>query len=246
MSAETDARERFDVVAVGAHPDDVEIFMGGTISTLAARGLRVLIVDLCDGEPTRYAPPGARREQAARAAELLGASRTILDFHDRLLEDSPSTRMAVAALIRQHRPRFVFTSDGSGVHPDHKAVTDIVTHAVFYARLPKWDQVPGGEVLADSDPHEIDRLFYGHCRMERPWREFDFAVDVTGVYQRKTAAIDVYQSVFCGPQAARLERFRIEDQYVGSLVGVEYAEAFKARSPLLVVDPTAFVKTPFG
>lgn len=246
MSVETVAREPFDVIAVGAHPDDVEIFMGGTISILAARGLRVLIVDLCDGEPTRYGSPGARREQAARAAELLGATRTILDFHDRLLEDIPSTRMAVAALIRHHRPRFVFTSDGSGVHPDHLAVTGIVTHGVFYARLPKWDRLPGGEVLADSDPHEIDRLFYGHCRMERPWREFDFAVDVTGVYPRKTAAIDAYQSVFCGPQAARLERFRIEDQYVGSCVGVEYAEAFKARSPLLVVDPTAFTKVPFG
>lgn len=246
MSAETDARDRFDIVAVGAHPDDVEIVMGGTIATLTARGLRVLIIDLCDGEPTRYAPRGARREQAARAAELLGASRTILDFHDRLLEDTPAARMAVAARIRRHRPRFVFTSDGSGVHPDHKAVTDIVTHAVFYARLPKWDEVPGGAVLSDSDPHEIDRLFYGHCRMERPWREFDFAVDVTDVYQRKTAAADVYRSVFCGPQAARLERFRAEDQYVGSLVGVDYAEAFKARSPLLIADPTAFVKTPFG
>lgn len=145
MSAETDDRERFDVVAVGAHPDDVEIVMGGTMATLTARGLRVLIVDLCDGEPTRYAPHGARREQAAGAAALLGASRTMLDFHDRLLEDTPATR-----------------------------------------------------------------------------------------------------SVFCGPQAARLERFRIEDQYVGSLVGVEYAEAFKARSPFLIADPTAFVKAPFG
>lgn len=246
MSALIDAQESFDVLAVGAHPDDVEIVIGGTLAILTARGLRVLIVDLCDGEPTRYAPHGARREQAARAAELLGAHRTILDFHDRLIEDTPATRLAVGALIRRHRPRVVFTSDGWGVHPDHKAVTDIVTHAVFYARLPKWDEVPGGDSLADTEPHEIDRLFYGHCRMERPWQAFDFAVDVTSVYSRKVEAIDVYQSVFCGPRAARLERFRTEDQYVGSLVGVTYAEAFKARSPLLVTDPTTFVKTPFG
>ncbi len=246
MAPEIDAREPFDVVAIGAHPDDAEIVMGGTIAILTARGLRVLMVDLCDGEPTRYAPRGARREQALRAAEILGARRTILDFHDRLLEDTPPTRIAVASVIRHHRPRFVFTSDGSGVHPDHKAVTDIVTHAVFYARLPKWDEVPGGEALADSEPHEIERLFYGHCRMERPWRDFDFAVDVTQVYPRKTEAIEAYGSVFSGPQAARLERFRIEDQYVGSLVGVEYAEAFKARSPLLVADPSVFLQVPFG
>ena len=72
MSAKMDAREPFDVVAVGAHPDDVEIVMGGTIATLTARGLRVLIVDLCDGEPTRYAPHGARREQAVDSARIPG------------------------------------------------------------------------------------------------------------------------------------------------------------------------------
>ncbi len=246
MGAGIDSHGSFDIVAVGAHPDDIEIVMGGTIARLTARGLRVLIVDLCAGEPTRHAPNGARREEAMRAAEILGARRMILDFQDRLLEDAPATRMAVAAIIRRHTPRSVFTTDGAGVHPDHKAVTDIVTHAVFYARLPKWHDVPGGDMLADTEPHEIDRLFYGHCRMERPWREFDFAVDVTDVYERKTAAIDVYRSVFSGRQATRIERFRTEDQYVGSLVGVDYAEAFKSRSPLLVLDPTLFLKTPFG
>jgi len=246
VSASTDPLGTFDVVAVGAHPDDVEIVMGGTIALLSARGLRVLLVDLCDGEPTRYAPHGTRRAQALQAAELLGASRVILDFHDRLIEDTPATRMAIAAIIRRCRPRYVFTSDGAGVHPDHKAVTDIVTHGVFYARLPKWEDVPGGEALAGSEPHEIDRLLFGHCRMERPWATFDFAVDVTTTYSRKIAAVEMYRSVFCGPQATRMERFGSEDQYVGSLVGVEYAEAFKARTPLLVADPTVFTKTPFG
>ena len=136
VSASTDPPGTFDVVAVGAHPDDVEIVMGGTIALLSARGLRVLLVDLCDGEPTRYAPHGTRRAQALQAAELLGASRVILDFQDRLIADTPATRMAIAAVVRRCRPRYVFTSDGSGVHPDHKAVTDIVTHGVFYARLP--------------------------------------------------------------------------------------------------------------
>lgn len=156
MSTSTDPLGTFDVVAVGAHPDDVEIVMGGTIALLSARGLRVLLVDLCDGEPTRYAPHGTRRAQALQAAELLGASGVILDFQDRLIVDAPATRMAIAAIIRRCRPRYVFTSDGSGVHPDHKAVTAIVTHGVFYARLPKWEDVPGGEALADSEPHEIE------------------------------------------------------------------------------------------
>lgn len=70
--------------------------------------------------------------------------------------------------------------------------------------------------------------------------------DVTEAHDLKTEAIDAYRSVFSGPQAGRPERFRAEDRYVGSLVGVEYAEPFKARSPLLIPDPTLFVKAPFG
>jgi LmbE family N-acetylglucosaminyl deacetylase len=152
----------------------------------------------------------------------------------------------VAGLIRTHRPRYVFTTEGCGVHPDHKAVTDIVVHGVFYARLTKWEEVPGGEALASSEPHEIDRLFFGHCRMEAPWGRFDFAVDVTDVYEKKLEALAVYESVFSGDQAVLIDRYSAEDRYVGSLVGVKYAEAFRARTPLLVPDPTVFLKVPRG
>lgn len=107
-----------------------------------------------------------RREQAERAALTLGVERTMLEFQDRFIQDVPETRIAVSHLIRLHRPRYVFTTEASGVHPDHKAITDIVVNGVFYARLPKWDEVPGGERLADTPPHEIERLFFGHCRME--------------------------------------------------------------------------------
>jgi LmbE family N-acetylglucosaminyl deacetylase len=82
--------------------------------------------------------------------------------------------------------------------------------------------------------------------MERPWTHFDFAVDVSDMYERKLAAISAYESVFQGEQASLVERYRAEDQYVGSLAGVRFAEPFKARTPLLVSTPTAFMKVPFG
>jgi LmbE family N-acetylglucosaminyl deacetylase len=239
-------RERYDVLAIGAHPDDVEAFMGGTIAKLAAGGLAVLLVDLSDGEPARHAPSGVRRQQAEHAAEVLGADRVILPFRDRMISDGPECRLAVAEQILRYRPRFVFTSDGCGVHPDHKAVTDIVTNAVFYARLPKWSEVPGGERLGGFPPHEIERLFFGHCRMESPWERFDFAVDVSDTYEKKLSALAIYDSVFSGSQLELLDRYGAEDRYVGSLVSVRYAEAFKARSPLLVDDPTVFGRVRFG
>jgi len=238
--------ESYDVLAIGAHPDDMEVIMGGTVAKLVDRGLRVLLVDLSAGEPARHAPPGVRGEQAAAAAEILGADRRTLGFQDRLLRDTEECRLKVAELIRAHRPRFVFTSEGCGVHPDHKAVTEIVTNAAFYARLPKWSQVPGATSLADTEPHEIGRLFFGHCRMERAWEGFDFAVDVSEQYDRKLRALAAYEAVFSGDQAELLDRYGAEDRYVGGLLAVRYAEAFKARSPVLLDDPTVIRPVRFG
>jgi N-acetylglucosamine malate deacetylase 1 len=243
---QTISTRKYDVVAFGAHPDDLEAVMGGTAVKLVRKGLSVLFVDLCDGEPARHAARGERHAQAIKAAEILGVERATLTLQDRLITDTVEARLQVARVLRNHRPRIVITTVGSGVHPDHKAVTELVTHGVFYARLPKWDEVTGGECLKGTDPHEIDRLFFGHCRMEPAWNRFDFAVDVSDVYNLKMAALRVYESVFSGAQATLLDKYNAEDRYVGSLVGVPYAEAFRSRSPLLVDDPEVFLKTRFG
>ncbi len=239
-------KSTFDAIAFGAHPDDLEAVMGGTAVKLARNGFSVLFVDLCDGEPARHAARGERQKQAVKAAEILGVERTILTLQDRLIADTVEARLQVARLIREHRPRMVFTTAGAGVHPDHKAVTDIVTNGVFYARLPKWQEIPGGEFLKDTEPHEIQRLFFGHCRMEPAWDRFDFAVDVSDVYDLKVSALRAYESVFSGDQATLLDKYHAEDRYVGSLVGVQHAEAFRSRSPLSVAGPEVFLKTRFG
>jgi bacillithiol biosynthesis deacetylase BshB1 len=236
----------FDVVAFGAHPDDLEAVMGGTAVKLARKNLSVLFVDLCEGEPARHAVLGERHNQAVQAAKILGVERVTLSLQDRMIRDTLEARMQVAKLLREYRPRMVFTTAGAGVHPDHKAATEIVTHGVFYARLPKWEQVAGGECLKDTEPLEIQRLFFGHCRMEPAWDRFDFAVDISDVYDLKIMALQAYQSVFSGEQATLLEKYSAEDCYIGSLVGVRYAEAFRARSPLLVAGPEVFLGSRFG
>lgn len=240
------AAPQYDVLAFGAHPDDLEAVMGGTAAKLAAMGRAILFVDLSDGEPARHAPAGERARQAASAASILGVHRQTLALRDRLIRDTMDARLAVARLIRLHRPRIIFTTAGSGVHPDHHAVTDIVVNGVFYARLPKWEALPEGRILAGTEPHEIERLFFGHCRMEPAWPAFDFAVDVTDAYEKKMEALRAYESVFSGAQATLLEKYGAEDRYVGALVGVRYAEAFRARSPLLVADPDVFAPSRFG
>ena len=90
----------YDVLAFAAHPDDLEVAMGGTAAKLVAAGLRVLFVDLTDGEPARYAEARIRSDQAARAARLLGVDRLVLDGRDRLLIDCVATRMSVLSSTR--------------------------------------------------------------------------------------------------------------------------------------------------
>ncbi len=232
----------YDAIVITAHPDDAEVQMGGTIAKLADQGFRVLIVDLCDGEPADFAEPGVRLEQAQRAAEILGAERLILDGQDRFIEDSIERRLELAHIIREHQPTWVFGTAEDCVHPDHAAIEPLVTAAVFYARLKNWNRVPGGEVLAETEPWIVERLFFPHCKMEPAWGEsFDFAVDVSDTYERKKRAMAEYQSIFevdVGDQL--LDLYEAEDMHMGRIFGVAYAEIFKAHSPLLVDDLTAF------
>ena len=97
-----------DVISIGAHPDDVEIAMGGAVAKMVSRGLTVGILDLTDGEPTPAGSPEIRAREAKRAAEVLGVEwRITLDMPNRALFDSVENRGAVAAVLREHRPKTV-------------------------------------------------------------------------------------------------------------------------------------------
>lgn len=236
----------FDALVISAHPDDAEVQMGGTLAKLSDRGQRILLVDLTDGEPTEFSEPGVRAHQAAEAAAILGVERVSLGYTDRLLRDTTAIRLAVAGLIRRHRPRWVYGTGDACVHPDHAAMVGLTRAAVFLARLGQWDRVPGGEALAAQEAWAPDRLFFPHCKMEPAWAEFAFAVDVSAVYERKRRAVAAYQSIFQG-QAGRLPDFyEAEDQYYGRMLGVAYAEIFRSAAPLLVDDPTIFLPAVHG
>ncbi len=237
----------FDLLVIAAHPDDAEVQMGGTLAKLTRTGKRALIVDLCDGEPADFAPPGVRREQAQRAAGILGAERLILDQQDRLIVDNIPARLTLARLVREHRPRIVFATAEACVHPDNAAVRSLATAAVFYARLKNWDRVPGGAALSGTEPWEIERLFFPHCKMEPAWGDFAFAVDVSETYALKQQALAQYQSLFKIQEGDQLlELYQAEDAHMGRLFGVAYAEVFKSQSPLLVHDPMVFLPALHG
>jgi LmbE family N-acetylglucosaminyl deacetylase len=237
---------RYDAIAISAHPDDAEAQMGGTLAILSDKGQRVLLIDLTEGEPTEFAQAGIRAQQANEAARLLGVERLSLGLQDRLLTDTTQTRLHLARLLREYRPRWVYSTGEACVHPDHAAVVELTRAAVFLARLGQWERVPGGEMLAGQDPWVVERLFFPHCKMEPLWADFAFAVDVSKAYERKRQALAVYQSIFQAQGDHLLTLYEAEDQYYGRLLGVAYAEIFRSAAPLLVEDPTVFLPVSQG
>jgi bacillithiol biosynthesis deacetylase BshB1 len=201
---------QLDVLAVGAHPDDVEIACGGTLAKLVEQGYRVGIVDLTDGEPTPgSAGPEVRLAEARRAAEVLGVvHRRTLDFPNRRLFDSLEARVALAKEFRKGRPRLVIGLGGktSTASPDHYQASLIVEAAVFYAKLTKWDEQFDG-----LPPHVVPRRLECFLAFHTLWPADHGAmlvVDIGDTLEKKLAAIACYASQFPPTKAHYLDHFR--------------------------------------
>ncbi|MBA4370301.1 MAG: bacillithiol biosynthesis deacetylase BshB1 [Coriobacteriaceae bacterium] len=177
-----------DAVCVGAHPDDVEIGMGGTVAGMVRRGLSVAIVDLTDGEPTPHGTHERRMAEAACAAAVLGAERVTLDLPNRYLFDSVEARTKLAEVLRELRPRMMFVPYPVDAHPDHVAAGAICEAARFYAKFTKTGM--------RGEPHYPARLYRYMAVHLRIAAEPSFLVDITQDLPKKTEALACYSSQF--------------------------------------------------
>lgn len=223
---------KLDVVAVGAHPDDVEIGCGGTLALLTRQGFRVGIVDLTDGEPTPGSPnPETRIAEAEQAARQLGVQREILGFANRALFDSVETRMDLAKVLRRCCPKVVLGLLGKTpmASPDHWQASQITDAAVFYSRLTKWDDRFDG-----LPPHRIERLaYYSLLHFEfQPRSTNQFVVDISETHDAKMAAIRSYASQFPPEKQYVLDRATAIAQANGSAAGFEYGEVLTLTKAL--------------
>ena len=220
-----------DVIAVGAHPDDVEIGCGGTLARLVDQGLRVGIVDLTDGEPTpRSSGPEQRLAEARAAAAVLGvAHREQLGFPNRRLFDGFEVRVALAKVFRRFRPRLVL---GLGdktplASPDHAQAVAITEAAVFYSRLTKWDDTFDGLPVHTVPNLLCYFLFAGVADL--PAAHWPLVVNIHGLLDRKLEAIRCYASQFPPEKAHVFDRVRSLAETTGMMAGCAAGELLASQ-----------------
>jgi bacillithiol biosynthesis deacetylase BshB1 len=242
-----------DFMIVAAHPDDAEIFAGGTALKLRALGHAGVLVDVSDGGAGTRGSAAIRAREAAAAAKALGMPRVCLGEPDGRVRDTLEAQAKLVRVIRRYRPKVVFTHHFAEEHPDHGATASLVKQAVFRAGLKKLD-LPGLEDGAQG-AQDADEAF-------RPGRIFyavnsatsvvpTFCVDITPVWEAKLRVLRRYESQFHNAAAGKykgktdlaspafLDALEVRARFYGQRIRRRYAEAFWCEEIAEVADPTA-------
>lgn len=234
---------QLDVLAIGAHPDDVELGCGGTVALLARAGRKVGILHLTRGEAGTRGTEELRRLEAAEAAKILGASvLEYMDCGDGSLRTGVEEEDALIALLRRYRPGLVLGPTPVDRHPDHGRAHRLVEAACFYAGLAR---------RGEGEPHRPAAVF---SYTQHDPVEPRFIVDVTPVWEVKLRALAAYRSQLHQPDAAAgaderhgpatkvaSPEFRkaVEGRarHFGMAINAAFGEPFTSRLPLAVTDP---------
>ena len=233
------------VVAFGAHPDDVDLYAGGLMASLARAGISVVIVDLTRGELGTRGDPEHRAEEGREAARILGAAaRECLALPDGALRgtDAPQTRAVVEAL-RRHRPGLILAPHEVDTHPDHAEAARLVRRARFFARLKHF--------AAAGEPCQPGPILSYEQKV--PFMP-DLVVDIDAVYETKLAAVRAFRSQFfrdVGDDARTEisepgfhEMLAARARLHGSRIGVKWGEGYQTEAPFAVHDPRFLLGRP--
>lgn len=224
---------KLDILAFGAHPDDVELCAGATIAKEVASGKKVGIIDLTRGELGTRGSAEIRDKEAAEAGRILGlAVRENMEFADGFFRNDPEHQLAIVQMIRRYRPDIVLCNAVEDRHIDHARASSLVSDACFLSGLVKVDtQIRGQEGWQDPwRPVQVYHFIQ--------WKnlEPDFVVDVSGFMDKKLEAISAYVSQLYDPgndspdTPISSKNFRESIEYrskdLGRLVGVDFAEGY--------------------
>jgi bacillithiol biosynthesis deacetylase BshB1 len=229
-------QDKIDIMAFGAHPDDIEIGAGGFLAKMADYGYKIGMVDLTRGEMGSRGSSDIRSEEAEKAAHILGAVwRINLEMPDGNVMVNHDQIMKIARLFRQHKPSIVIAPYWDDRHPDHVRCSQLVAEAHFKSGLKKLEPE-----LKAYRPNVV--LYYFLNRMEN----YSFIVDISKYYSKKQEAIGAHHSQFgeygLKPLAVLgvkvpLQFIESRDRFQGAQIGIPYGEAFLVRTPVPIDDP---------
>lgn len=231
-----------DLLAIAAHPDDVELTCGGTLLKMAQLGYKTGILDLTAGEMGTRGTPETRAKEASKAAKILRASwRGTLGVPDSDVQPARQHKLSLAAQIRELRPKTVILPYWQARHPDHYNASTLCYEGCFLAGL---KQLP-----LEGEPHRPFKILYATSFSDvRP----TFVVDITAQYEQRHKAILAFGSQFRPEKGESNARFkktnvflaidRLEDQmnllarHYGEMIGVKYGEPFLVKELMQVHD----------
>lgn len=213
-----------DVLAIGAHPDDLEFGMGGILAKMASQNLSIVMVDMTLGECGTNGTPEIRRQEALKAAEIIGAERVFLDFKDCQIVDDYEGRLKLVALIRQYKPKLIIAPMWKEEmnHPDHLASGKLARAAIRYARFSK--------ILPHLPIHRAEGILHYICR-----GQIDFLIDISPHIETWKAMMNCHQS-----QLKTMDYVGINLKLAagwGALIGKKYAQPLAKGNPVEIDDP---------
>jgi len=230
---------KLDILAVGAHPDDVELGCGATLVKEISLGKKVGILDLTRGELGTRGSAEIRDQEAKNAAEILGVEiRENLAFSDGFFINDKSHQLEIIKIIRKYKPNVVLCNAFKDRHIDHSKGSKLVSDACFLSGLVKIETQLNGKVQDAWRPKHV----YHYIQWEN--LEPDFVVDVSGFVETKLSAVKAYSSQFYNPKSTEpsspissknfLDSIVYRAQDLGRLIGTTHAEGFNTERYIAV------------
>lgn len=237
-----------DILAVFAHPDDVELTVGGTMLRMKHLGYRTGIVDVTRGEMGTRGTVDGRAAEAAEAAKILKLDlRENLELPDGHVFDDDPSRTALVRVLRRLKPKVLLTHQLGDPHPDHDHIANLVRESSRLASMRRYDETSGEEAIAV--PRVAHNIF---SRRVQP----SFIVDISDFLEEKMAAIRAHRSQFFDPDSSEpetrltaktfLDEIETRSRYFGSLIGVAAGEPYFVREALNVSDPYDLLSRPMN
>lgn len=227
---------KLDILAFGAHPDDVELFAGGTMAKMASLGYATGIVDMSRGELGTRGTPSLRKQEAAKAAGIIGVkTRENLGFADGDVTVTAGARLKVIRVLRKYRPGIVLTHYWDDKHPDHANTSRLVAEAVHHSGLAK--------IKTGQERYRPPTLLFFKLPTNLAP---SFVVDVSDFVEQRTAAIAAYRSQLFDPSSQEpsttlshpdfLTHVENIHAFYGTLIGKRTGEAFHFKGVLEISD----------